>query len=372
MTLLRPYDARPLPRDGIDWQALVPAIGRATRAIAHYDGILLGLPDPAVLLSPLTTQEAVLSSKIEGTQATLGDVLRFEAGEAPASAERREDIHEVLNYRKALREAESQLKKHPFSLALLKRLHWVLLQSVRGRDRAPGDFRSTQVWIGAPGTPIEAARFIPPEPAKVLKLLGNLETYWRRDELDPLVQLALIHAQFEIIHPFRDGNGRIGRMLVPVFLFEKRLLGCPMFYLSAYFEAHRDEYIARLRDLNGAQSWNTWVAFFLRALAAQAEVNATKARGILALYERLKAQAIALTRSEYAIPLLDRFFAQPVFASNALFGQAGLPTKPAVTKLLNQLREAGILKQLRPASGRRAQVLALAELVNLCEGKRAV
>lgn len=372
MTPPRPFDAQPLPRNGIDWRGLVPMIGRATRAIAHYDGILLGLPDPAVLLSPLTTQEAVLSSKIEGTQATLGDVLRFEAGEPPASAERREDIHEILNYRKALREAENRLTKRPFSLALLKRLHAVLLQTVRGRDRAPGEFRSTQVWIGAPGTPIEAARFIPPEPAKIPKLLGNLEMYWRREELDPLVQLALIHAQFEIIHPFRDGNGRIGRMLVPVFLFEKRLLGRPMFYLSQYFEAHRAEYIARLRDLNGAQSWNAWVAFFLRALAAQAEANGTKARGILALYERLKAEAIALTRSEYAVPLLDRLFAQPVFASNALFGQRGLPTKPVVTKLLSQLREADILKRLRPGSGRRAQVLALAELVNLCEGRRVL
>lgn len=372
MVFSRPFVARPLPREGVDWRALVPAIGRATRAIAHYDGILLGLPDPAVLLSPLTTQEAVLSSKIEGTQATLGDVLRFEAGEPPASAERREDIHEILNYRKALRETETALKKRPFSLALLKRLHAVLLESVRGRDKTPGQFRRSRVWIGAPGTPIEQARFIPPEPALVPALLGNLETYWQGEELDPLVQLALIHAQFEIIHPFRDGNGRIGRMLVPVFLFEKRLLGRPMFYLSQYLDTHRAEYIARLRELDGAPSWNAWVAFFLRALAVQAETNSKKARSILALYERLKAKAIALTRSEYAVPLLDRIFAQPVFASKDLFGLPGMPTKPVVTKLLSQLREAGVLKQLRASSGRRAQVLAMAELVNLCEGKRVM
>lgn len=367
-----PFDATPLPRAGLDWRALVPVIGRATRALAHYDGILLGLPDPAVLLSSLTTQEAVLSSKIEGTQATLGDVLRFEAGEPPASAERREDIQEILNYRKALREAENALKKRPFSLALLKRLHAALLQSVRGRDKTPGEFRRTQAWIGTPGTPIEEARFIPPEPARLPKLIANLESYWRGDELDPLVQLALIHAQFEILHPFRDGNGRIGRMIIPVFLYEKRLLRRPMFYLSQYLDAHRAEYIARLRALNGPQSWNVWTAFFLRALGTQAEANAEKARGILVLYERLKARAITLTRSEYAVPLLDRLFAQPVFASSHLFGQPGLPTKPVVTKLLAQLRAAGILKQLRPSSGRRAQVLALHELVNLCEGKRVV
>jgi len=372
MTTPRPFTARPLPRTSLDWRALVPAIGRATRALAHYDGILLGLPDPAVLLAPLTTQEAVLSSRIEGTQATLGDVLRFEAGEVPASVERREDIQEILNYRKALRTAEDVLRARPFSLALLERLHAVLLESVRGRDKEPGLFRRTQVWIGAPGTPIEAARFIPPKPARIPKLLANLERYWRSDELDPLVQLALIHAQFEIIHPFRDGNGRIGRMLVPVFLYEKRLLGRPMFYLSQYFDLHRAEYIARLRALNGSRSWNDWVAFFLRALADQAEVNSAKARGILALYERLKTRAIAVTRSEFAVPLLDRLFAQPVFASSSLFGVPGLPTKPAVTKILSQLRAAGVLKQLRPASGRRAQVLALHELVNLCEGKKVI
>ena len=303
------------------WRALVPAIGRATRALARYDGTLLGLPDPAVLLAPLTTQEAVLSSKIEGTQATLADVLRFEAGEPPASVERREDIQEILSYRKALRAAEKALRKRRFDLALLRRLHAVLLENVRGRDKAPVEFRRTQVWIGAPGTPIEAARFVPPKPSRVPKLLTNLETYWRGEDLDPLVQLALIHAQFEIIHPFRDGNGRIGRMLIPVFLYEKRLLARPMFYLSQYFDVHRVEYIASLRDLNGKRSWNAWVAFFLKAIAVQAEANAAKAHLILELYERLKTEAIRLTRSEFAVPLLDRLFAQPVFASNALFDQ---------------------------------------------------
>jgi hypothetical protein len=145
-----------------------------------------------------------------------------------------------------------------------------------------------------------------------------------------------------------------------------------MFYLSQYFDTHRLVYIARLRNLNGVKSWNAWVAFFLEALATQAETNAAKARGILALYERLKVQAIALTRSEFAVPLLDRLFAQPVLASNALFGGANLPTKPVITKLLNQLRDAGILKQLRASRGRRAQVLALHELVNLCEGKKVI
>ncbi len=368
----RPFVPKPLPCAGLDWKGLVPAIGRAARALARYEGILHGLPDPAILLSPLTTQEAVLSSRIEGTQATLGDVLRFEAGEPAASGERREDIREILNYRRALREAERALARRHFSLSLLRRLHAILLDSVRGRDKAPGEYRRARVWIGEPGTPIEQARFIPPGPEQVPKLLANLEAYWRGEELDPLVQLALIHAQFEIIHPFRDGNGRIGRILLPLFLYEKNLLSRPMLYLSHYFDVHRTEYIARLRALNGPESWNAWTTFFLRALAEQADSNADKARRILALYERLKARIIGLTRSQYAVPLLDRLFTQPIFASNTLFRDPEMPTKPVVVELLQRLRGAGILKQLREGRGRRAQVLALAELVNLCEGKKAI
>jgi Fic family protein len=372
MPSIRPFVPRLLPRANLDWKGLVPAIGRAARAVARYDGILHAVPDPAVLLVPLTTQEAVLSSKIEGTRATLGDVLRFEAGEPPASGERGEDIREILNYRRALREAERALARGRFSLSLLRRLHAILLDSVRGRDKTPGEYRRARVWIGAHGAPIERAQFIPPEPARVPKLLANVEAYWRGEELDPLVQLALIHAQFEIIHPFRDGNGRVGRMLVPIFLYEKKLLSRPMFYLSQYFDAHRAEYIARLRALNGPESWDAWTAFFLRALAEQAEVNADKARRILVLYERLKEQTLALTRSQYAVPLLDRLFAQPIFASNDVFRDPSMPSKPVVTQLLQRLRDAGILTQLREASGRRAQVLALAELVNLCEGRKVV
>src|SRR5437879_13388700 len=156
MPAVSTFIPKPLPRADLDWRALVPSIGRATLALARYDGYLHGRPDPAVLLSPLTTQEAVLSSKIEGTQATLGDVLRFEAGEPARDEDRREDIHEILNYRRALREAERALKKSRFSLDLMKRLHAILLASVRGRDRSRRGFRRRRVWIGGHGAPSAA------------------------------------------------------------------------------------------------------------------------------------------------------------------------------------------------------------------------
>ena len=370
---MKPFVAETLPIRQIDWESLIPVIGRANRALAHYGGVLHGVPNPTVLLSPLTTQEAVLSSRIEGTQATLSEVLKFEAGEEPTGESRQHDIQEILNYRRALRKAETELKGRPFSLNFLLHLHYILLDSVRGRDKARGRFRTTQVWIGAQGATIEEADFVPPEPRLLPQLLSNWEKYYHVDGPDPLVQLAVLHAQFEILHPFLDGNGRIGRILVPLFLYEKTILSRPMFYLSAYLEEHRVEYIERLRALGRKpESWTLWIKFFLRALDEQAQKNSQQAREIIELYERLKGRVLELTRSQFAVPLLDRLFERPVFQSSDLVDQKGMPSKPMVMAMLGSLKEAGILKVLRRGSGRRPQKLAFVELVNLCEGRKVL
>jgi Fic family protein len=369
---MKPIVPQRLPLSEIDWAAHIGLVGQANRGLARYDGILYGLPNPEVLLSPLTTQEAVLSSRIEGTVATLGEVLKFQAGEEIAEESKRQDIQEIINYRQALRAVENGLKKQPFNLNLLLELHAILLNTVRGRDKDRGRFRRTQNWIGAAGAPIEKASFVPPDPMFLQEHLDNWEKYYHAEERDPLVQLAVVHAQFEIIHPFLDGNGRLGRILIPLFLYEKQLLSRPMFYLSNYLEAHRDEYLARFRELGQPGTWDRWIGFFLRALVEQAEANAKTARAIIELYERMKTQIIDLTHSQYAVPLLDRLFTQPIFQSTHLAEQKGMPSKPMVMQMLGRLRGAGILKVLREGSGRRAQVLALAELVNLCEGKKIV
>lgn len=368
---MKPATPKTLPLKDIDWEGLVADIGTANRAIAHYDGVFCGVPNPQVLLSPLTTQEAVLSSRIEGTRATLDDVLKFEAGADVAEEATRQDIQEIINYRRALLAAEKDLKRRPFTLTLLRQLHEILLNSVRGRHMARGRFRTSQNFIGAPGATIQQALYIPPEPSRVPAYMDNWEKYYHADERDPLVQLALIHAQFELIHPFLDGNGRLGRILVPIFLYERQLLARPMFYLSAYLESHREEYVGLLRGLDGPETWSPWIAFFLRALTEQAREGATKARRILALYGRLKGEILELTHSQFAVPLLDRLFHQPVFASSTLVADKAMPSKPMVMALLRKLRDAGILVVVREGSGRRAQILALGELVNLCEGKRA-
>lgn len=369
---MQPFIPQKLPIQDVDWESLIPVIARANRSLAFFDGVLQGVSNPELLLSPLTTQEAVLSSRIEGTQATLGDVLKFEAGEKPPEIQRQEDIREIMNYRKALRQAETALKQKPFNLNLLKDLHATLLDSVRGRNMARGRFRTEQNWIGPSGSKIEEAHFVPPEPALVTGCLDNWEKYYHMERPDALVQLAVVHAQFEIIHPFLDGNGRLGRMIIPIFLYEKQLLSRPMFYLSAYLEAHRDEYVTRLRALGEADdAWNSWIQFFLTAIEHQATLNAEKARSIIGLYNRLKEEVITLTHSQFAVPLLDRMFARPVFQISQLSWK-NMPTRPMLNTLIIKLRDADILKVLRQGSGRRGQVLVLTELLNIAEGKKVV
>ncbi len=369
---MKPAVPKKLPRTDIDWMGLVPSISAANRALAEYNGVLFGIPNPEILLSPLTTQEAVLSSRIEGTRATFVEVLRYEAGEQPAQDERRLDIQEIINYRRALRAAEAAIRRRPFSLNLLLKLHGILLEGVRGRHKGRGRFRSVQNYIGPLGAGIEDALYVPPEPTRVMEYMDDWEKYYHAGERDPLVQLAVIHAQFEVIHPFIDGNGRLGRMLVPLFLNEKRLLSWPTFYISSVLEARRPEYYETLRGLDGPKSWNRWIQFFLNALTEQSRQNAEKARGILSLRERLVREVSRLTRSRHTILLLDRIFRQPIFEPSSLFADKALPSKPAVMTLLGKMRDAGILRVLRQAKGRQAQILALAELVNLCEGREVM
>lgn len=368
---MKPFIPHKLPLDTIAWEPLIPLLGKANRSLAYYDGVLKGLPNPELLLSPMTTQEAVLSSKIEGTQASLSDVLKFEAGEIPTGEARQLDIQEILNYRKALKSAERELKTRPFNLNMLKKLHSILLDSVRGRDKDRGNFRRIQNWIGAHGTPIDQATFVPPSPERVTEALDNWEKYYHLECPDPLVQLAVLHGQFEIIHPFLDGNGRLGRMLVPIYLFEKGLLSRPMMYLSGYLESKREEYYRLLRALQAEEgAWNNWIEFFLKALAEQATGDAEKATRIIKLYDDLKIRVIEVTRSQYAIPILDHLFRKPIFAASALMGKKGLPTKPVIMSILSKLKSAGILKTIRKGSGRRPQVFAFPALINLCEGKK--
>jgi Fic family protein len=311
-----------------------------------------------------------LSSKIEGTVVTVGEVLRFEAGDAPQQESKRLDIEEIVNYRMALRTAEKELHDRPFSLNLVLKLHKVLLTSVRGYDKAPGSFRRFQNHIGRPGSTIEQAEFVPPSPEHLKEALSNWEKYYHSDEKDALVQLAIVHAQFEFLHPFLDGNGRIGRILIPLFLYNKQILSSPTFYLSEYMEEHRDEYIARLRDLGKTrESWVQWCLFFLEALTVQAERNVVKVKAVLDLYERLKMQMLEISNSKYSVPVLDAMFAQPIFQASSLLTKKGMPQRQVLMRLLALLVEQKMLILLVEGRGRRPAVYSLQELVKLCDSK---
>ncbi len=359
-TQMPPFSPPRLPLKDLDWPQLVPVLGRANRAVARYDGLLHSLPNPDILLAPLTTQEAVLSSRIEGTQATLEEVLRYEADRA--SAPPRGDVQEILNYRRALQHAAVALRRYPLSLNLVREIHALLLEGGRGHHSMRGRFRTVQNWIGAPGTPIEEATYVPPPPDRIPALLDNWERYLHYEEKDRLVQLAVAHAQFELIHPFLDGNGRVGRILIPLFLYEKRILHRPVLYLSEYFERRRDEYYRYLQGLSDGADWEAWILFFLHAIVDQAHRNNEKARAILDLYEAMKRRLPEVTRSPHAIRALDYLFQQPVFRTAGLAEKLGISRQTAI-RLANRLVAEQIVDEIAQASGRRGALYMFSRLL---------
>jgi Fic family protein len=368
---MRPYIPDTLPLSDLDYRRLLPLVGQANAALARYDGMLQGIPNPEVMLSPLTTREAVLSSRIEGTQATVDEVLEQEAG-LVKTGDKYQDIVEISNYRQALFRARAYLEAGQIRLSFLRDVHRVLMSSVRGQDKSPGEFRKDQNWIGSPGCSMEEATFVPPSPLQLLDHLEAWQRYLATDDLDFLIQTAVMHAQFELIHPFKDGNGRIGRILIPLFLFQKRALSQPMFYLSDYLESHRDVYYARLRAISVDRDWNGWIEFFLTAVTAQATQNAMRVAAIQALYDEMKVAVQAATHSQYAVHLLDAIFSKPVFQTSDLAAKLNKEHhvhEKTVPGLLRQLKDANILRELRPGSGRRAATLCFPRLINLAEGR---
>ena len=321
------------------------------------------------MLSPLTTQEAVLSSQIEGTQASMEEVLKYEADpKGGVTASKHADIQEIINYRHAMRSAISELKKRPLCLNLLKKLHYILLDSVRGQSKGRGEFRRSQNFIGPVGCTIENATFVPPAWGQVGESMGNWEKYLHFDEKDRLVQLTIVKAQFELIHPFLDGNGRLGRMLVPTYLYEKGLLSSPMFYISAYLEMHRDKYYEKLRAISREGDWNGWVKFFLTAIVEQAGANTTKVRGMQALYDRVRKEVSKIINSHYIIHAVDPIFEKPIFLSANFIRKSGIPKASAI-RILNAFKKAKLIRDLRPGRGSRGAIMIFPELLKITEGR---
>lgn len=258
----------PLPPQ-LEWNnALVNSLSRADYTLGMLSREGRKLPNPHLLIRPFITREAVLSSKIEGTQATLGEILADEAG---AHVNRSpDDLQEVRNYILALDYGLKRLNNFPLSLRLIKEIHNELMQGVRGDHATPGEFRRSQNWIGIPGCTLTTAKYVPPAPDELMAVLGDFDFFLHDKTLPPLIHIALCHYQFEAIHPFLDGNGRVGRLLITLLMIERKILPSPLLYLSAFFEATRNEYYKQLYEVSSIASWNDWLVYFLNGIAAQA------------------------------------------------------------------------------------------------------
>lgn len=246
----------------------------------------------------------------------------------------------------------------------MRQMHKELMTSVRGSDKEPGQFRTKQNWIGKTGTPIELAIFVPPEPHIMQDHLRLLEDYIQENDKDTLIQSAIIHAQFELIHPFLDGNGRIGRLLIPIFLFQKKRLFRPMFYMSEYLETHREKYYGNLRDVSNNKNWNNWIEFFLQAIIEQAKQNSQKVKKIIVLHKLMMERIFNITRSQFTVQILDSIFNKPIFRVSDIN-----IAKQTLNPILKQLHEEDILTLLREASGRMPAVFAFKELLKITEGR---
>jgi Fic family protein len=321
------------------------------------------LPNPHLLIAPFVRREAVLSSRIEGTQAGFSDLIFFEA--APSAKPPIEDVKEVANYVSALEHGLARLKDLPVSLRLIRETHERLMHGVRGASMTPGEFRRSQNWIGPPGCTLADAAFVPPPVAEMTQALSDFEKYLHEPPvLPPLVRLALIHYQFEAIHPFVDGNGRIGRLLITLLLCVEGLLPQPLLYLSAFFERHRQEYYRLLMAVSQSGSWTPWIAYFLRGIAEKSSDAVKRANLLLSLRQRYREKMQSARSSALLLQMVDDLFSTP--ALDVSSASKRLNVTPRAAQLnVDKLIKSGILKE---ATGRRRnRIFVAAEIIDIIE-----
>jgi Fic family protein len=331
---------------------LFRALSEADRALGELAGLARNLSNPHLLINPFIKKEAVLSSKIEGTQATMLDLFAYEAGQLPlpgVSNTSESDVREVGNYVKALEFGITRLKKLPLSLRLIREVHKQLLTGVRGGHASPGEFRETPNWIG--GRNLNDVIYVPPPTDEMRAALHELETYLHQeDSLPPLVRLALIHAQFERIHPFIDGNGRVGRLLITLTLLSWNLLPLPLLYLSAYFERRREEYCNLLQSISETGNWLGWTIFFLNGIAEQSHDAIARSKRLLDLQLDWRQKMTRSRSSAMVLQLVDAFFETPYMTvasvRMALKIKAGVDISyQGAQKIVRKMEDAGLVNR---------------------------
>lgn len=316
----KPYlpEKSPLDQEQFATLNILKLSSKAESELGKYSGFLLNLINPMLLISPLVTQEAVLSSKLEGTHATLEDLLNYQAGNK-VDVET-DELKEIFNYREALFYAldkistisKSEDGKLPLTSRIIKEMHKILLNNVRGSSKNPGKFKRQQNYIGS----FSNISYTPVPANLTDEYMSNLENYIHSEDISLLIQSAIIHAQFEMIHPFEDGNGRIGRLLIPLFLYYRELLPYPTFYMSKFFEKDRALYISNLNNISLKGDWNGWIEYYLNGIIESAQESTSKASKIFDLYEYMKNEIIPKLNSVSGIELLDFIFTTPIFSAN--------------------------------------------------------
>lgn len=347
------YHTGAFPPGTLDYAQVLEPLLKATDALARFDQMLKAMHNSEILLAPLRNQEAVISSRMEGTISTMDEILQYQAEhpEEENSSEVRSEVIETILYRRALNAAQRQLEAgYPLTASLVKSMHRQLLSFGRGARKSPGQFKQAQNYIGDRNSRL--IRFVPISPEQ---LPGGMETLFQFMEagaFPPLLRTALVHLEFEALHPFEDGNGRVGRMLVTLMLWRAGLITAPHFYISRYFEQHKDDYIHLMRETSRTQAWEPWCAFFLTALEQQALHNLQVAESIRSLYEEMKTRFASILSSKWAVRALDFIFAQPIFRNSSFTRESGIPSATAV-RFTRVLLEERLLHIIRPAAGQR-------------------
>ena len=320
-------------------------LSEADRALAKLEGITTVLPNAELFIAMYIKKEALLSSQIEGTQASLEGILRFEANLEPT--EDINEIKEVINYIKALDYGINRLQDIPMSSRLIKEIHKILIQGTRGTHKTPGEFRKTQNWLGPQGATLSEATFIPPPPNILMELISNLEKFMhKKDEIPSLIKISLIHSQFETIHPFLDGNGRMGRLLITFYLYREGILSRPLLYLSFYLKKNRIKYYDLLMKIRLEGNWEEWSSFFLKGIKEVSEEAANSAREIIILKNTiLKSLFNNKISSIYAVEFLNLLFSKPIVTSKELIKDLKV-SKETANQIIKKFEKLNILKEI--------------------------
>lgn len=357
------YDC--FPPGKLNLESLIDPLSRAQDAISRYDQMLLSLPNSELLLAPLRQNEAVISSRMEGTISTVDEVMIYEAESdedgSPQTA--RGDVVEVALYSAVLRRAQLAVAEgEPINEGLIKNAHRILLSFGRGASKSPGQYKTEQNYIGDDRK--KKIYFKPISPLQLQSGIDRLLEFIESDDSLHLFKVGLAHVEFEALHPFNDGNGRIGRLLITLLLWKYGLIHKPHFYISAFFEERKDQYIELMRKVSRDNDWTSWTAFFLEAIAEQAENNLKSAREIMQLYEEMKEPFREISGSKWHLAAQDSIFEKPVFKNSQLIKRSGMP-KHVATRITKLLLESGLLRELRPASGRRGALFMFEPLMEM-------